>query len=437
MGLVLSMIVSLAACSANDAKYPPNGNGETTSNNAENQTETDSDAQFSLETIQYIPDFNCVNAQGNKVDQTLFANSDYTMIVLWGTWCGPCVAEIPVLEESKNALSEIGVQVVGVCEDGGANGEEAQQILQEKGATYTNIFPDEKFYDDFVSLCFSFPSALLVDVNGNVVKTAFHCENTQEELVDQVKGFIAEVEVNPQQNTNSTSVNGFESSKQDAIHAIYQNFSDIATKENYVNCDTIEKNIPLVEDLHKKAYAYCTDSYYYESEINAWRNGTAKEKSLVKNYYDNGNYRIEQYTNGDLTYLTLYNQKEDTYYFYTVKTKGLDRVTNASKKGRDGSSEKYGCFNAIVNNAIRGDFEESEYKSTPAVKSVVNGGTFYHTSWFDKEKGILLCSLQEEKENGKLISSYEEINTVKPKQQFDPVIFTFDQNKLTAEDLLG
>ncbi|MPN23766.1 hypothetical protein SDC9_171159 [bioreactor metagenome] len=133
----------------------------------------------------------------------------------------------------------------------------------------------------------------------------------------------------------------------------------------------------------------------------------------------------------------LYNGQEDTYYSYTVKTNGLDRITNASKKGRDGSNDRYGCFNAIVNNAILGRFEDTMYDSIPAVMSVGENGGFSFTTWFDKENGVLLGTLQEEKENGQVVSRYEEKYTVKPAQQFDPVIFTFDEDELKADDLLG
>ena len=141
-------------------------------------------SQYSLATITKVPDFSTIDQNGNPVDQSVFANAKYTLLVFWGTWCGPCVEEIPKLAAAVEGLGAIDVQIVGICEDGKTDRETALNILETDNATYVNIMPDDQFYDDFVSLCFSFPSAMLIDSNGNVVQNQFSLLLSDEPIAD-------------------------------------------------------------------------------------------------------------------------------------------------------------------------------------------------------------------------------------------------------------
>ncbi|WMM23399.1 TlpA disulfide reductase family protein [Tissierella sp. MB52-C2] len=143
---------------------------------------------ISLETLKTIPQFKSTDVYGKEVSSEIFKDSKLTLINLWGTWCSPCVAELPDLGKLYEEVKDKGVNVVGVVEDGMKNEEAVKEILNKTNVTFTNIVPDEKFYDDFMSLCGSFPTSLLVGSNGDVVGEIISGARTKEEymkLIDE------------------------------------------------------------------------------------------------------------------------------------------------------------------------------------------------------------------------------------------------------------
>ena len=88
-----------------------------------------------------------------------------TVLVFWGSWCGPCRAEQPGLTRIANDLSARGVQFVGVTmRDNAAN---ARAFVQEFHVEYPNLLDDGKIA--FAYEVDSPPSVILVDAKGIVV----------------------------------------------------------------------------------------------------------------------------------------------------------------------------------------------------------------------------------------------------------------------------
>ncbi len=115
-----------------------------------------------------------VSFETKKLDGTeacsadIFAENKLTLVNIWATWCGPCVNEIPELEELYKQLPE-GVNLLGICTDGEDENELAQQILEQSKVTYTNISANEEMNKGFLSSIQSLPTTIFVDRNGNIV----------------------------------------------------------------------------------------------------------------------------------------------------------------------------------------------------------------------------------------------------------------------------
>ena len=95
----------------------------------------DDDAVLSFETV---------DLDGNTVkSEDLFAQNKVTMINLWGTYCGPCIAEMPEIEKMYQEFSSKGGGVVGIVVnvpvDNSRFLEDAQSLVQETGVTYPNL----------------------------------------------------------------------------------------------------------------------------------------------------------------------------------------------------------------------------------------------------------------------------------------------------------
>jgi len=97
---------------------------------------------------------------------------DYTgQIVLlnfWGTWCPPCLAEIPHLIEVQKAFAEIGGTILGPAV-GSGSGEDVLRFGRERGINYPLWLSD---YDTAVGRfgAAGYPFSLLIDREGIIRK---------------------------------------------------------------------------------------------------------------------------------------------------------------------------------------------------------------------------------------------------------------------------
>jgi thiol-disulfide isomerase/thioredoxin len=305
---------------------------EATSGSAAASQEAPQDnAQYSLSTIRKVPDFNAVDQYGDPVDQSVFADADYTLLVFWATWCGPCVAEIPELVGAHEELMGMNVQIVGICEDGKGDRESALDILQANDAAYVNIMPDDQFYDDFVSLCFTYPSAMLIDSNGNVVQNQFSLERDADAIVTQIGKLLGSAGT-----TSAPSVSGAQNGS-DPIVAFYDEYKENMLEHGYTESSTRIANISTFIELHKKAYAYTTDRYFARIDIEI--NG--EKQTELRSFVTDGSYRQEEYSNGKIAYVTIYNGQTDEYVQYEVASGNTNRISNASYMGGGIYSEIY------------------------------------------------------------------------------------------------
>ena len=46
-----------------------------------------------------FPSFETTDTKGNKVTEKIFADKEITMVNVWGTFCGPCINEMPELQK--------------------------------------------------------------------------------------------------------------------------------------------------------------------------------------------------------------------------------------------------------------------------------------------------------------------------------------------------
>ncbi|MBQ8610532.1 MAG: TlpA family protein disulfide reductase [Oscillospiraceae bacterium] len=102
---------------------------------------------------QLIEDFATKTIHGEAVTMTeLFEGYDVIMLNVWGTFCGPCVQEMPHLGEIAREYADKKVLLVGVVSDiSDASGvitadyllQDALDIVETTGADYAHLLPCE------------------------------------------------------------------------------------------------------------------------------------------------------------------------------------------------------------------------------------------------------------------------------------------------------
>lgn len=114
--------------------------------------------------------FESVTLDGTEVTQDIFKGADLTMVNIWGTFCGPCISEMPDLGEIADEYAEKGVQIVGIVSDvTDPENEEAKAIVEQTGADYTHIITTKSMLDGYLAGVQVVPTTVFVNGEGKKV----------------------------------------------------------------------------------------------------------------------------------------------------------------------------------------------------------------------------------------------------------------------------
>lgn len=155
--LLLAMLFLLSGCSSAKTDRKP---AEITSEEEENTGAKAADKTLFGQFSSYTQD-------GEEVTQDIFSQADLTMVNIWGTFCGPCIQEMPELGELADEYAEKNVAVVGIISDVTEYGNEtAQEIIDQTGADYMHIVLSQELYDNYLWQIQVVPTTVFVDSNG-------------------------------------------------------------------------------------------------------------------------------------------------------------------------------------------------------------------------------------------------------------------------------
>ena len=136
------------------------------------QTVQDNLTFIPVEAENIMPAFTTKDIYGNDVDSSIFSEKKLTVVNVWGTFCGPCIREMPDLADWASKMGD-DVQLFGIVGD--INGENdtqhielAQTIAQKANVEFTNLIPNNDL-SSFMSNIIGFPTTFFVDQNGVLV----------------------------------------------------------------------------------------------------------------------------------------------------------------------------------------------------------------------------------------------------------------------------
>lgn len=84
------------------------------------------------------PDFELELLSGSGTLSSKDLEGDVVVFNFWASWCAPCRAEMPLLEEMWQKYRDDGVQIVGVLVQDSKEG--GRELVDELGITYPTVY---------------------------------------------------------------------------------------------------------------------------------------------------------------------------------------------------------------------------------------------------------------------------------------------------------
>lgn len=138
----------------------------------DDSADLDSDVQSSQSSpvAANVPNFTATTIDGEQVTNEIFAAKKITMVNIWGTFCPPCIGEMPDLGEMARSLPA-DAQIIGLVCDAAPGSPEIQKalkIVDEAGVDFVNIVPDGQL-TKFIANVEVVPTTVFVNSKGEVV----------------------------------------------------------------------------------------------------------------------------------------------------------------------------------------------------------------------------------------------------------------------------
>lgn len=83
------------------------------------------------------PDFTAMTIDATPKPRSLHDYKGQVVLVnIWATWCGPCVIEMPSIQDLYNSYEKRGLKVVAVSVDDASSTENVREFIKSKGFTF-------------------------------------------------------------------------------------------------------------------------------------------------------------------------------------------------------------------------------------------------------------------------------------------------------------
>ncbi|MGI6695016.1 MAG: TlpA family protein disulfide reductase [Christensenellales bacterium] len=192
LSLVLALVLSLSPMSALLAEPAP----EATPDAGE-------------EPINFFAQLKLTDIYGKPFDASVF-NGKPAFINIWATWCGPCVSEMPHLDELAREYADK-ITIIGLHAEGMTvkdqelvpweeKNEAARALAEKLSLTFPLLIPDNDLFvimniPDYGLQVSSLPTTWLIDGQGSIksVIPGARDKETWQEIID---GFLKHLEEN-------------------------------------------------------------------------------------------------------------------------------------------------------------------------------------------------------------------------------------------------
>lgn len=128
-------------------------------------------------------------------DELPFADlaGDILVVDFWGTWCAPCITEIPHYNALHADYADKGVRLIGITHESGTADEVLAWMASDPKyhMDYPLVMSNDALFEAFGPV-YGFPTTLLIDPEGTIVKRWIGASpNKSEQLRELLDGMLA------------------------------------------------------------------------------------------------------------------------------------------------------------------------------------------------------------------------------------------------------
>ena len=142
--------------------------------------------------------FSTKSLEGKEISDDMFAKNKVTMLNIWGTFCPPCIKEMPDLAKLNEANKEKGVEVAGIVIDlTDRNGniipqakKDADTIIAKTGANYTHIVPSKDMMNGLLRNVQAVPTTIFVNSEGKIIGQIYMGARSQKDWQRIIDGLL-------------------------------------------------------------------------------------------------------------------------------------------------------------------------------------------------------------------------------------------------------
>ena len=179
------------------------GNSEQQAQSGAETAQPEASQDTAQATEASAPEDGIINYTVKDLDLNDVALADYvkgnkvTMINFWGTFCGPCISEMPDLGEIERKYKDKGFEIVGLTTDvADPQGnydesviDDARSIIEDTGITYPVLVAPVQLMED-IGLQYV-PTTYFLDSEGNVLGSAEIGSKPSTEWENVIDGYLS------------------------------------------------------------------------------------------------------------------------------------------------------------------------------------------------------------------------------------------------------
>ena len=175
LALLLAAVAVVSCFAACGKSNVSDGNASDTNVSEENSVSASSQAE---EKSPFFADFETTALDGKTYTQETFTGNRLTMVNIWGTFCAPCIREMPDLEKLSKDYAGKGLAIVGIVGDtfdyldkanDTAKIDLAKDIVKDTGVTYLNLLPSPTLNTAKLDYIRSFPTTYFLNEKGELL----------------------------------------------------------------------------------------------------------------------------------------------------------------------------------------------------------------------------------------------------------------------------